>query len=127
MEKKKAIKHFRDLEVYQRAFLLAMTIYEKTKTFPPEEKYSLTDQVRRSSRSIGSNLAEAWRKRKYTAVFQNKLTDAMQEASETQSWLEFSLACRYIDRNTFDNLDNECESIISMLNAMEKNADKFCF
>jgi four helix bundle protein len=127
MERQKKITHFRDLEVYQKAFKLAMRIFELTRSFPPEEKYSLVDQVRRSSRSVCSNLAEAWRKRKYAAVFQNKLTDAMQEASETQSWLEFSLACRYIDRNAFDSLDDECEGIISMLNAMEKNADKFCF
>jgi four helix bundle protein len=127
MDRQTRIRHFRDLEVYQRAFLLAMTIYERTKTFPPEEKYSLTDQIRRSSRSICSNIAEAWRKRKYAAVFQNKLTDAMQEASETQSWLEFSLACNYINKDLFRDLDAECERIISMLNAMEKNAEKFCF
>ncbi len=127
MERKRDLKHFRDLEVYQKAFRAAMRIYEIGKSFPLEEKYSLVDQIRRSSRSVCSNLAEAWRKRKYTAVFKNKLTDSMQEASETQSWLEFSLACEYIEESVFDELDNEYEAIIAMINAMEKNAQKFCF
>ena len=115
------------MDVYQKAFKAAMRIYEITKSFPNEEKYSLTDQIRRSSRSVCSNLAEAWRKRKYTAVFKNKLTDSMQEASETQSWLEFCLSCKYIEKPLFDELDNEYEGIILMINAMEKNAQKFCF
>ena len=85
------------------------------------------DQIRRSSRAVCSNLAEAWRKRKYEAVFKNKLTDSMQEASETQTWLEFSLACRYITKGLFEELDSEYEGIILMINAMEKNAQKFCF
>ena len=127
VKRKKDIKHFRDLEVYQKAFKASMRIYEISKAFPVEEKYSLTDQIRRSSRSVCSNLAEAWRKRKYTAVFKNKLTDSMQEASETQSWLEFCLACNYIQKALFDELDNEYEGIISMLNGVEKNAVKFCF
>lgn len=104
-----------------------MNIYQLTKTFPGEEKFSLTDQIRRSSRSVCSNLAEAWRKRKYKAVFKNKLTDAMQEASETQSWLEFSLACNYIDSQSFQSLDSGYEKIIAMLNSMEKKSDTFCF
>jgi len=127
MERKKELKHFRDLEVYQRAFRTAMRIYEITKAFPAEEKYSLVDQIRRSSRAVCSNLAEAWRKRKYIAVFENKLTDSMQEASETQSWLEFCLSCKYIEKPLFAELDNEYEGIILMINAMEKNAQKFCF
>ncbi|MCZ7604198.1 MAG: four helix bundle protein [Melioribacteraceae bacterium] len=127
MERKKDLKHFRDLEVYQVAFESAMKIFTLTKQFPTTEKYSLTDQIRRSSRSVCSNLAEGWRKRKYKAVFVNKLTDSMQEASETQTWLEFSEACSYIDKNLFDELDSEYEKIIKMLNAMEMNADKFCF
>jgi four helix bundle protein len=75
MERKKKIRHYRDLDVYQRAFAMAMKIYEITKAFPNEEKYSLVDQIRRSSRSVCSNIAEVWRKRKYPAVFKNKLTD----------------------------------------------------
>lgn len=125
MEKKGDIRHFRDLTVYQRAFAAAMLIYKLTKGFPAEEKYSLVDQIRRASRSVCSNLAEAWRKRRYLAVFKNKVTDSMQEASETQCCLEFSLACGYIDQTTFDELDNEYEQIIAMLNSMELNAKKF--
>ena len=127
MERKKDLKHFRDLEVYHTAFDAAMRIFEFTKTFPNEEKYSLTDQIRRSSRSVCSNLAEGWRKRRYKAVFCNKLTDSMQEASETQTWLEFSLTCKYIDMTLFEELDLEYEKIIRMLNSMEMNADKFCY
>ncbi|OPY59533.1 MAG: hypothetical protein A4E57_04701 [Syntrophorhabdaceae bacterium PtaU1.Bin034] len=123
----KQIKHFRDLDVYRRAFRAAMEIYQMTQAFPSDEKYSLVDQIRRSSRSVCANLAESWRKRKYIAVFKNKLTDAMQEASETQSWLEFSFACNYIDGVQFSKIDDEYEQIISMINSMERNAEKFCF
>jgi four helix bundle protein len=124
---KKSIRHYRDLDVYRKAFDAAMEVFQLTKKFPAEEKYSLVDQIRRSSRSVCSNLAEGWRKRRYPAVFRNKLTDAMQEASETQCWLEFSLACGYIQDNLFKQLDAEYESVQLMLNAMEKNADKFCY
>ena len=127
MAKRKDIKHFRDLEVYRRAFAAAMEIFQITKSFPAEEKYSLVDQIRRASRSVCANLAEGWRKRKYVAVFKNKVTDSMQEASETQCWLEFSLACGYIQRPVFNQLDDEYEQLISMLNSMEMNAAKFCF
>jgi four helix bundle protein len=127
MEKKKEIRHFRDLIVYQKAFERAMDIFQLTKGFPSAEKYSLIDQIRRSSRAVCSNLAEGWRKRRYQAVFVNKLTDSMQEASETQTWLEFSLRCDYINREKFDSLDIQYEDIIKMLNSMEMNAGKFCY
>ena len=127
MERKKSIRHFRDLEVYRRAFDAAMQIFEVTKKFPPEERFSMVDQIRRSSRSVCANLAEGWRKRRYLAVFRNKITDSMQEASETQCWLEFCLACRYIKQDIFDKLDNEYEQLIAMLNSMEMNAAKFCY
>jgi len=127
MPNSKRIQHFRDLDVYRKAFEAAMNIFEITRTFPPEERYSLTDQIRRSSRSVCANLAEAWRKRKYPAVFRNKLTDSMQEASETQSRLEFSLACKHINNDVFRRLDEEYEGILAMLNAMEKSHEKFCF
>ena len=127
MERKKNLKHFRDLEVYRRSFDAAMSIFQMTKAFPQEERYSLVDQIRRSSRSVCSNLAESWRKRRYSAVFKNKVTDSMQEASETQCWLEFCLACKYIEKSVFDKLDNEYEQLIAMLNSMELNAKKFCF
>ena len=127
MERKKTIRHFRDLEVYQRSFALVIDIFQISKKFPAEERYSLTDQIRRSSRSVCTNLAEAWRKRRYVAVFKNKLTDAMQEASETQSWLEICLACGYLDAERFKKMDDEYEEILSMLNSMERNAGKFCY
>lgn len=126
-ERKAEIKHFRDLVVYRRAFEAAMRIFAVTRSFPVEEKFSLVDQLRRSSRAVCSNLAESWRKRRYPAVFKNKMTDAMQEASETQCWLEFALACLYIDRSIFDELDSEYEQILAMLNSMELKADKFCY
>lgn len=127
MDKTSKINHFRELKVYQQAFKAAMRIFEISKNFPIEEKYSLTDQIRRSSRSVCSNLAESWRKRKYELVFKNKLTDSMQEASETQTWLEFSLACEYIEKHIFDELDSDYDEIIAMLNSMEMNSKKFCF
>jgi four helix bundle protein len=125
--RKKTIRHFRDLEVYQKSFGLAMKIFQITKTFPAGERYALTDQIRRSSRAVCSNLAEAWRKRKYRAAFCSKLTDAMQEASETLSWLEFCYACHYMDDALFVLLDKEYESVIGMLSRMEHQADKFCY
>jgi len=127
MEKKERIRHFRELVVYRRGFDAAMEIFQITKGFPVEERYSLVDQIRRCSRSVCSNLAEGWRKRRYSAVFKNKVTDFMMEASETQCWLEFALACGYIAQDTFNRLDDEYEQVISMLNSMEMNAEKFCY
>jgi len=125
--RKKDIRHFRDLEVYQRAFSAAMEIFQITKGFPGEERFSIVDQVRRSSRSVCSNLAEGWRKRMYGPVFRNKMTDSMQEASETQCWLEFAQACHYISNDVFLRMDHEYEDIIGMLISMEKKASKFCY
>lgn len=120
------IHSVRDLDVYKLAFAYAMEIFQISKGFPQEEKYSLTDQIRKSSRSVCSNLSEAWRKRRYPAVFVNKLSDAMQEASETQTWLDFCLACNYMDQIVFSHLNSGYEKILTMLNAMEMKADKFC-
>lgn len=121
------INSHRDLEVYKFAFAAAMEIFQISKTFPTEERYSLTDQIRRASRSVCSNLAEACRKWIYKAVFVNKISDSMQEASETQTWLDFCIACKYIDQQTFERLDEEYEKILAMLNSMEMKADKFCY
>ena len=95
---KKILKH-NDLEVYRRAFEAAMKIFELSKSFPKEEIYSLTDQIRRSSRSVCSNLAEAWRKRRYEAAFISKLSDSESEGAETQVWLEFAVKCKYMTRD----------------------------
>jgi len=125
--KKSDIRHFRDLDVYRRAFDAAMKIFELTKKFPGDEKFSMVDQMRRASRSVCSNIAEGWRKRRYISVFRNKMTDAMQEASETQCWLEFASACRYISEDEFQDLDVEYENIIGMLSSMEMKSEKFCY
>ena len=120
------IRTVRDLDVYRKAFDAAMKIFEISKSFPKEETYSLTDQMRRSSRSVCSNIAEGWRKRRYEAVFINKLSDAAQEAAETQTWLEFALRCKYMDNSTFSELDETYEHIFAMLANMEKKVDAFC-
>ena len=93
----KLIKTHRDLEVYKEIYDLAMQIFRESKSFPKEERYSLTDQVRRSSRSICANLAEAWRKRRYEGSFISKLSDAEAEAAETQVWIEFAVQCEYVE------------------------------
>lgn len=98
------IKHFRELIVYQKAFEQAMKIFELTKHFPKEERFSLTDQIRRSSRSVCANLAEAWHKRRYPAHFVSKLTDSDAEAAETQVWLDFSLECKYLVKKITNSL-----------------------
>ena len=122
----KVAKRVQDLEVYKLAFETAMTIFEITKSFPLEEKYSLIDQIRRSSRSACTNLAEGWRKRKYKAVFINNLLDAAQESTETQTWLEFALKCNYIKADVYEELYERYEHIFAMLNTMENKADAFC-
>ncbi len=101
-----------DLQVYQKAFEVAMKIFELSKSFSKEETYSLTDQVRRSSRSVCSNLAEAWRKRRYEAAFISKLSDAEGEAAETQVWLEFAVKCRYMKREEATSLYQAYAEII---------------
>lgn len=124
--KTKRIRSVRELEVYKLAFDTAVEIFKISKSFPKEETYSLTDQMRRSSRSVCASLAEGWRKRRYKAVFVNKLSDAAQEAAETQTWLEFALDCKYIDEGIFEKLDEKYEHIFAMLFTMEQKADSFC-
>jgi four helix bundle protein len=105
------IWHFRELEVYQLAMLAAMKLFELSKRFPQEERYSLTDQVRRSSRSVCANIAEAWRKRRYPNAFVSKLSDAEAEAAETQVWIEFALKCGYLTPDQTNELDELYENI----------------
>ncbi|HMB96706.1 MAG TPA: four helix bundle protein [Tepidisphaeraceae bacterium] len=112
------VRTHRDLEVYQRAFAAAMQIFELSKQFPKEETYSLTDQVRRSSRSVYANLAEAWRKRRYAAAFVSKLSDAETEAAETQVWIEFAVKCNYWDRSTGADLYKTYHSVIRTIVGM---------
>lgn len=114
------IRTHRDLDVYKMAFEVAMQIFEKSRSFPMEERYSLTDQIRRSSRSVCTNLAEAWRKRRYEASFQSKLSDAEAEAAETQVWLEFAFKCGYLNENAMHELsvayDNILGKIVNLIN-----------
>jgi len=113
----KILRH-QDLKVYRKAFEAAMQIFEISKQFPKEETYSLTDQVRRASRSVCSNIAEAWRKRRYEAAFVNKLNDAEGEAAETQTWLEFAVRCEYLKPEVGRDLFRTYDEIISMLVSM---------
>ena len=114
-----------DLIAYQKGFKLAMAIFEVSKSFPKEETYSLTDQIRRSSRSVCANLSEAYRKRRYTKHFISKLTDCDAENGETQTWLEFALACGYISNKEFNKLYEATEEIAKLLNYMILNPKKF--
>jgi len=119
------IKTQKDLRVYQLSFSAGMEVFKLTKSFPSEEKYSLTDQIRRSSRSVSGNLAEAWRKRRYEKAFIAKLNDCEGEAAETQVWLEYALACEYIDKETFDILYKKYDYILGMLVNMSINPSKW--
>lgn len=116
---------FKNLLAYKKSFDLAMKIFEITKNFPKEEKYSLIDQVRRSSRSVTANISESYRKRKYPKHFISKLTDSDSENAETQTWLEFSLACEYIDQKTFEQLTSLSKEVGNLINYMIKNPEKF--
>lgn len=115
---KKIIRKHTDLEAYQVAFREAMTIFERSRSFPVEERYSLTDQIRRSSRSVCANLAEAWRKRRYSAAFVSKLSDSEAEAAETQVWLQFAVECGYLDSEVARSLYLEYDRIIGMIVVM---------
>ena len=114
-----------DLEVYRKAFDAAMEIFEASKRFPKEETYSLTDQIRRSSRSVCANLAEAWRKRRYEAAFVAKLSDCEAEAAETQVWLEFAVKCEFVNRDIAAKLYQAYDQIIGTFVGMIKNTDKW--
>ena len=117
---------FRDLIVYQKARQLQRDILRITKTFPKEEMFSLTDQIRRSSRSIGANIAEAWAKRRYEKHFISKLTDSDGEQMETQHWIETALDCEYIDQKASAQLVEKCLEIGRMLGGMMAKAEMFC-
>ncbi|MCQ4138877.1 four helix bundle protein [Chryseobacterium sp. EO14] len=120
------IKFHQDLQVYQKSFDTAMEIYQLSKIFPKEERYSLTDQIRRSSRSVSANISEAWGKRKYEKSFIAKLTDSECEARETQTWLQFALACNYINEEQFKILNNQYNQIIGMLVNMMSQSQNWC-
>jgi len=117
---------FRDLIVYQKSYKLAMEIFEITKSFPKEEKYSLVDQVRRSSRSVPANIAEAWVKRKYPKSFVSKLLDSLAEEAETEVWIDMSWDCKYIDDQIHISLLERYQEVAKMLNSMINTPEKFC-
>lgn len=116
---------FKDLIVYKKAFSLSMEIFEVSKGFPKEEKYALTDQVRRSSRSVCANIGEAYRKRRYPAHFISKLTDSDAENSETQVWIAFAFSCKYIDEYTFISFIQRSEEVGRLINHMIANPEKY--
>ena len=116
---------FRDLLAYKKAFALAMEIFHLSKKFPVEEKYSLTDQIRRASRSVCSNIGEAYRKRQYPKHYSSKLSDSDAENTETQVWLDFALACCYINKEEYDNLIFKSEEVGKLLFYMIEHPEKF--
>jgi four helix bundle protein len=120
----KIISH-QDLEVYRRAFDAAMQIFEASKKFPREETYSLTDQIRRSSRSVCANLAEAWRKRRYEAAFIAKLSDVEAEAAETQAWLQFAVGCGHLAPDAGKALGDVYEKILATIVGMINHTDSW--
>jgi len=120
------VKSFRELEVYKLARKLSFEIFEVSKDFPKEEKYSLTDQVRRSSRSVGAQIAESWAKRKYPKHFISTLTDADGEQLETQHWIETALDCNYVTKEKSNYFLEHYFTIGRMINAMLEKSDMFC-
>src|SRR5882762_5729862 len=122
---RKRIRHFRDLDVYQNALAAGLLVYDLSKKFPFEEKYSLTDQIRRSSRSVCANIAEAWRKRRYAAAFVSKLSDSEGEAAETQVHLEFAFRHGYISDAEFQEIDNAYERVLGQLVRMIDHPEKW--
>jgi four helix bundle protein len=125
MSEMSAIKHFRELHVYQNAMATGMDVFKESKTFPAEERYSLTDQIRRSSRSVCANLAEAWRKRRYKAAFVSKLSDAETEAAETQVWAEIAWRSGYWNEDTFHKFDNAYDQILGQIVKMADQPEKW--
>lgn len=127
LPRKNVLRKHTDLEVYKLSFETAMELFAFTKGFPPEERYSLTDQIRRSSRSVSANVSEGWRKRRYPAAFVSKLSDAEAEAAETQTWIQFAVSCGYLDADTARDLYAAHDNIIGMLVTMIRNPDQWKF
>ena len=120
-----SIRSFRELKVYRKSFELQQEVFLVSKAFPKEETYSLTDQIRRASRSVGSNIAEAWQKRRYAAHFASKLSDADGEQAETQHWLDTALACEYISSEQHERLLKGYKEVGKMLGSMLQNPEKW--
>src|SRR5882672_9351003 len=122
---KRRVTTHRDLDVYERAFTAAITIFELSKKFPKEERYSLTDQVRRSSRSVCANIAEGWRKRRYPAAFTAKLSDAESEANETLVWVDFASRCGYLNTTEAEKLARNYDTVLAQLFVMMRDPSKW--
>ena len=125
VKRKALVKTHFDLEVYQTAYELTQKIFLLTRKFPKEEIYSLTSQIRRSSRSICGNIAEAWRKRRYEGAFISKLSDAEAEAAETQTWIHIAVGCEYLPRTTAADLYKAYDSVLGMVVSMINNAEQW--
>ncbi len=120
-----SVRNVKETKVYKLAFELAMEIFEVTKSFPKEEIYSLTDQMRRSSRSVCTSLLEAYRKKRYPALFVSKVSDGDMENSETSGWLDFSIACKYLQKEKYLELSSKCAEVGRLLNHMINNPDRY--
>jgi four helix bundle protein len=120
------IESFKDLIVYKKAYKLAMRIFEISRGFPKEETYSLSDQIRRSSRSVTSCISEAWAKRRYEKHFVSKLTDSLGEEHETETWIDYSRDCKYINIEVYEELTQCCDEVRRILISMINNPDKWC-
>ncbi|TSA27977.1 four helix bundle protein [bacterium] len=123
----KIIHSHKELDVFNLSFVAAMEIFELTKSFPSEERFSLVDQIRRSSRSVATNIAEAFRKRRYEKAFVAKLSDSEGEAAETQVWLDFAGSCKYIEEGQRNNLYKQYDNILGKLVNMIKSPEKWSF
>ena len=120
------IRTFKDLKVWSNAMDLAMEVFRRSKAFPPEERYSLTTQLRRATRSVAGIVAEAWRKRRYPASFVAKLTDAEAEAAEAQTWIELARRCGYWTDATAEELDPRCDLVLRQLSHMSSHPEQWC-
>jgi len=118
---------FKDLKVYQLAYSLALEIFHDTKQFPREELYSLTDQIRRSSRSVAASIAEAWKKRKYQKAFVSKLVDSSAEAAEVDVWLDMCRDCGYLSPERHEYFASKYDEVSRMLHSMIEHPDRFCY
>lgn len=127
IRKDREYRGFKDLKVYQLSFQLSLEIFELTKNFPKEEKYSLVDQIRRSSRSVCANIAEAWYKRRYPKSFISKLVDSAGEAGETEVWIDFAFEHHYLNEKQKSKLSDRYSEVGKMLNSMINQPEKFCY
>ncbi|MFA5805118.1 MAG: four helix bundle protein [Melioribacteraceae bacterium] len=127
IRKDREYRGFKDLKVYQLSFQLSLELFELTKNFPKEEKYSLVDQVRRSSRSVCTNIAEAWYKRRYPKFFISKLVDSAGEAGETVVWIDFAFEHHYLNEEQKNKLSERYTEVGKMLNSMIRQPEKFCY